>query len=98
MLTPQAVTVEASARDDLHTSHALVARGRTQARAGRVAAALADLDHALQSRAELAERDLATALATGVECRLARGELASAMALADQLVPLLDASGLTGAI
>lgn len=97
MLTPQAVTVEASARDDLRNPRALVARSRDQARAGRVAAALTDLDRALQSRAELPEPDLATALATGIECRLARGELAHAMALADHLVELQDAPGLTGA-
>ena len=36
-------------------------------------------------------------LATSIECRLARGELAAAMALADRLDPLLDAPGLTGA-
>jgi len=97
MLTPQAVTVEASARDDLHNLHALVARARAEARAGRIADAVADLDQALHSRADLAEPDLATALSIGVDCRLARGELAHAMALADQLVPLQDAPGLTGA-
>ncbi|WP_243060511.1 LuxR C-terminal-related transcriptional regulator [Nocardioides sp. SR21] len=97
MLTPQAVTVEASARDDLHPSRALVARGHARARAGLVRDALDDLDRALGPRTEISGVDLATALATSVECRLARGELSTAMARADQLVPLLDAAGLVGA-
>ncbi|GAA4373375.1 helix-turn-helix transcriptional regulator [Nocardioides caricicola] len=97
MLTPQAVTVEASARDDLHHPRALVARGHARARAGLVSDALHDLERALESRSELDDADLALALATSVECRLARGELAAAMARADQLLPLLEAAGTAGA-
>lgn len=99
MLTPQAVTVEASARDDLHTPQALLARGRARARAGRLAGALDDLDRVrLDHPAELDELQLATLVATSVECRLARGELATAAALGEWLDPMLDVPGTTGAV
>lgn len=99
MLTPQAVIVEASARDDLHTAHTLLSRGRARARAGHVVDALDDLDRArLLAPGQLDQPDLAMLLATSVDCRLGRGELAAAEALADQLDPLLDAPGLTGAV
>lgn len=49
-------------------------------------------DH-LESRETLNEADLATLLATLVECRLARGELAEAMVLGDELAPYLTATG-----
>lgn len=99
MLTPQAVTVEASARDDLHDSHALLARGRDLARAGRVTAALADLDGIRLTRPEeLTKTELALLVTTSIECRLARGELPAATDLAGWLDPLLDLPGLTGAV
>lgn len=99
MLTPQAVTVEASARDDLPNPHALLVRGRDLARAGRVTDALADLDLVRAHRPEeLGEAELATLVTTSVECRLARGEIGTATALASWLDPLLDTPGPAGAV
>ena len=98
MLTPQAVTVEASARDDLHNAHTLLVRGRVLARAGQVTDALDDLDRARERAVELGELELATLLTTSIDCRLARGELSIAMALADLLDPVLDAPGMAGAM
>ena len=99
MLTPQAVTVEASARDDLHNSHALLVRGRELARAGRIGAALADLDLVRMHRPEdLSEVELATLVTTSVECRLARGEIGTATAHASWLDPLLETPGISGAV
>jgi DNA-binding NarL/FixJ family response regulator len=98
MLTPQAVTVEAPARDDLHNAHTLVLRGRVRSRAGQVTDALDDLDRAREQATDLAALELATLLATSIECRLARGELSVAMTLAEMLDPLLDESGMTGAM
>ena len=98
MLTPQAATAEASARDDLHTPRTLLARGRARAREGRIADALDDLGRALDlAPGELDDLELALLLATSIDCRLARGELATAMTLAEQLDPLLDAPGMVGA-
>ena len=98
MLTPQATIAEASARDGLHTSRTLLVRGFTRARAGQVTKALEDLS-AVHSDpdARLTDLERAALLTTGIDCRLARGELAIALALGDDLDLLLEAPGLTGA-
>ena len=49
-------------------------------------------DH-VENRATLGHADLATLLTTLVECRLARGELAEAMVLGDDLAPYLKGDG-----
>ena len=99
MLTPQAATAEASARDDLHTPHTLLARGRARARAGRVADALDDLDRAPRPGARRARR------AASSRCCWRPASTAGWRAASspprwpsrDQLDPLLDAPGLAGA-
>src|SRR4051794_26159016 len=93
MLMPQADLAEAAARDDLHTSHALVARGCSRARAGQVTAALADLDDARQDWDAMSDLDRAVLLATSIECRLARGELTPALADGEAIGVLLDGPG-----
>jgi ATP/maltotriose-dependent transcriptional regulator MalT len=47
----------------------------------------------VENRETLGHADLATLLTTLVECRLARGELAEAMVLGDELAPYLDNDG-----
>lgn len=67
------------------------------ARAGRIVEALAELA-ALQATSEPSDLDRALLLATAIECRLARGDLAEAMTLAKDLTPHLDLPGVAGAI
>ena len=97
MLTPQADLAEASARDDLQTPRTFLGRGCMRARAGRTTAALADLDEARRHWLKLTDLDRAALLTTSIDCRLARGELSSAMADGEALGALLDAPGLAGA-
>lgn len=97
MLTPQADLAEASARDDLQTPRTFLARGCLRARAGRITAALADLDAARRHWARLRDLERAALLTTSIDCRLARGELSSAMTDGEALDALLEAPGLTGA-
>ncbi|WP_028637795.1 helix-turn-helix transcriptional regulator [Nocardioides sp. URHA0032] len=97
MLTPQAGLAEASAREDLRTLHALVARGCSRARAGQITAALADLDEARQDWLRLSDLDRAALLTTSIDCRLARGELTPATTDGEALGVLLDGTGLVGA-
>ena len=98
MLTPQATIAEASARAGLHTARTLLVRGFTRARAGQVTKSLEDLTavHA-DSDARLTDLERAALLTTGIDCRLARGELALALSLGEELDPLLEVSGLAGA-
>ena len=88
MLTPQATIAEASARDGLHTARTLLVRGFTRARAGQVTKSLEDLTavHA-DSDARLTDLERAALLTTGIDCRLARGELALALSLGEELDP-----------
>ncbi|MGZ4448151.1 MAG: helix-turn-helix transcriptional regulator [Nocardioides sp.] len=67
------------------------------ARAGLVAEAVAELG-ALRASGPLEPLESAFALACGIECRLARGDVGEALALGEELYPHLEASGLTGAV
>jgi len=83
----------------LLTRDGLAARACAEARAGRIGAALSDLDRTRAGAWDaLDEPERATVLATALDCRLARGDLAAAMALAEALGGFLDRPGLTGAI
>lgn len=75
--------------DELHTSRDLL-------RAGRIGAALRDLETVVA--AETDPERAVVALASLLECRLARGELAAAGRLADRLGALAPAAGRRGAI
>ena len=77
----------------------LAARGYAMARAGRIGAALADLEE-LRSTGwdDLDDLDRASVLTTAVDCRLARGDLSAAMGLGEALGGFLDRPGLTGAV
>lgn len=97
MPVPQADPVGAPARADVPAPDALVARGWSRARAGEVTRALADLDGARRSWADLDDLARAALLATAIDCRLARGEIGAAMDDGDALEPLLDRPGLPGA-
>ncbi len=69
-------------------------------RAGQIAEALTALDGLDSDAAAIATSspaDRARLLASTIDCRLARGDLAEAMALADGLAPHLEAGGLAGA-
>lgn len=92
---------EASADDHLDalsSPRAQARRAFARARAGRIGDALADLE-GLRSQGwvELEELDRAAVLTTALDCRLARGELSSAMTLGEALGGYLDGPGLTGA-
>jgi len=81
------------ARARLYAASALV-------RAGRLAegiAALSALDADAEAVAGFGDAERAQMLATTIDCRLARGDLAEAMALGDGLVPYLEMEGLAGA-
>ncbi|MEP9363106.1 LuxR C-terminal-related transcriptional regulator [Nocardioides sp. CN2-186] len=79
-------------------SRELLAGAFTAARAGRVRVALADLDRVRAGSTDaLSELDRAALLTTSIDCRLARGELAEALSLGEQLGRHLDAAGLVGA-
>jgi len=54
--------------------------------------------HGPGSSEPLPDVELATLLAALVECRLARGDLATAMTVGDDLTPMLDGSGLAAAL
>ena len=74
---------------------ALLTDACVQVRAGDLKDGMARLlalraDH-VENRETLDHADLATLLTTLVECRLARGELAEAMVLGDELAPYLEA-------
>ncbi len=97
MLMPRAGFAEASARDDLQTSHVRVARGSSRARAGRVTAALADLDDARRDWGAMSDLDRAVLLATSIDCRLARGELTPALTDGEAVGVLLERPGPVGA-
>ncbi|WP_193607629.1 helix-turn-helix transcriptional regulator [Nocardioides lijunqiniae] len=73
--------------DPLHAASALV-------RAGAIGAALGELDALATGSDALDETGRARLLALRVECRLARGDLAEAMRLADQLAPYVERAGL----
>lgn len=76
----------------------LLAGAFLAARAGRVRVALADLDRIRAGETSgLTELDRAALLTTTIDCRLARGELAEALALGEQLGRHLDAPGMVGA-
>ncbi|WP_028643825.1 LuxR family transcriptional regulator [Nocardioides sp. URHA0020] len=76
----------------------LLDRGLLNARAGAIGAAL---DYLTQAQAagsgELGRVQRAALLTTLVDCRLARGELAEARIVGEQLGPFLERPGLTGA-
>lgn len=97
MLTPQAGSALASARDGIQTPQTHVALGGTHARAGEVGLALAHLEAAREDWDGLGDLDRSALLTAAVDCRLARGELGPAMDDAEALGPLLDRPGLTGA-
>lgn len=77
----------------------LAARACAAARAGRITAALAELE---RLRAEEWDRleglDRAAVLTTTLDCRLARGDLSTAMSLGEALGAFLDRPGLAGAV
>lgn len=77
----------------------LAARAYAAARAGRITAALAELE---RLRAEewdrLGDLDRAAVLTTTLDCRLARGDLSTAMTLGEALGAFLDRPGLAGAV
>ena len=54
--------------------------------------------HGPDSSEPLPDVELATLLGALIDCRLARGDLASAMTLGDELTPLLSGSGLAAAL
>ncbi|WP_269214284.1 LuxR C-terminal-related transcriptional regulator [Nocardioides sp. cx-173] len=67
-------------------------------RAGAISAALLDLDGLAADRGARGEADRARLLALQIECRLARGDLAEAMRLGDQLAAYDGRRGLAGAL
>lgn len=69
------------------------------ARAGRVTEVLAEVD-ALRADAvpEQGSTDAALLLATGLDCRLARGDVGAALALGDELTAYLSVPGPAGAL
>ena len=79
------------------TEFTLLTLGRTHARAGQVTSALDTLAPLARSLADLGDT-APLVIATLVECRLARGELAPARALTDEIVPWQHRTGRTGAI
>lgn len=97
----RAELAEASAGDHLDAPggpRALARRACSRARAGRIGDALVDLDRLRsQGWGELDELDRASVLTTALDCRLARGELPSAMTLGESLSAFLDGPDLTGA-
>ncbi|GAA1159516.1 LuxR C-terminal-related transcriptional regulator [Nocardioides aquiterrae] len=97
MLTPQADLAEASVRDDVPSPRATLSRGCALARAGRLTAALADLDAARRHVQRLTDLERAALFTTSIDCRLARGELAAAAADGEELGALLGGLGMTGA-
>jgi DNA-binding NarL/FixJ family response regulator len=66
-------------------------------RAGAIGAALLELDALAAGRGTLAEEDRSRLVALQLDCRLARGDLADAMRLRDELAPYVGHPGLTGA-
>ena len=76
----------------------LLARGLGNARAGAIGTAIEYLTRAGEAGPhELDHVQRATLLATTLECRLARGELADARAVGEQLGPYLERPGPAGA-
>ena len=76
----------------------LAARGYARARAGRIGEALEDLDQVRsQGWDGVGDLDHAAVLTTALDCRLARGDLSTAMTHGEALGVLLDRPGLTGA-
>ena len=86
---------EADKRAPIADPRELLERGLFNARAGAISAAVGYLDRALAG--ELDEAQLAAGLVAAIDARLARGELAEAVTLAERLAALLDAPGLVGA-
>ncbi|MCW2852182.1 MAG: Regulatory protein luxR family [Nocardioides sp.] len=76
---------------------AAVDRASALVRAGAIGAALSELEMLAGAAASLDAAGRSRLLALRSECRLARGDLAEAMRLADDLTPYLDVSGLAGA-
>ncbi|WP_134740474.1 LuxR family transcriptional regulator [Nocardioides sp. 503] len=66
-------------------------------RAGAIGAALRDLDALATASGTLDAAGRARLLALRSECRLARGDLAEAMRLVDELTPHVETTGLAGA-
>jgi ATP/maltotriose-dependent transcriptional regulator MalT len=96
MPTPQAT--EASARNDRASARPLLTRAFDNARAGRVATALIDLDRVrVHDWGGLGDLDRVALLTTALDCRLARGDLGAALGHAEDLAPFLDHAGLVGA-
>jgi ATP/maltotriose-dependent transcriptional regulator MalT len=79
------------------TDVAAVDRASALVRAGAIGAALSELEMLAGAAASLDAAGRSRLLALRSECRLARGDLAEAMRLADDLTPYLDVSGLAGA-
>lgn len=77
----------------------VLTRARELTRLGEVNAALAHLERLRASGVlEPACPDQAVLLATAIDCRLARGDVGEAMALGDELGPILDLPGTAGAL
>jgi ATP/maltotriose-dependent transcriptional regulator MalT len=99
MLMPLATVAEAPARDDLHHLRTLLARASARARAGLLTDSLADVAEVhTRAASGLTDLEQATLLTTGIDVRLARGELELALSLGDELEPLLEVPGLAGAL
>ena len=79
------------------TEFHLLSLGRTHARAGQVTSALDTLSPLARSLADLGDT-APLVIATLVECRLARGEVAQARALTDDIVPWQHRAGRLGGI
>ncbi len=79
------------------TEFHLLTLGRTHARAGQVTSALDTLTPLARSLADLGDT-APLVIATLVECRLARGEVAEARALTDDIVPWQHRAGRLGGI
>jgi DNA-binding NarL/FixJ family response regulator len=67
-------------------------------RAGDLTEGIDSLEALREREAELTDAERALLLGTLLDCRLARGELAPAMALGDELKPLLDGGGMAAAL
>ena len=79
------------------TEFNLLTLGRTHARAGQVTSSLDTLAPLARSLADLGDT-APLVIATLVECRLARGEIAQARALTDDIVPWQHRAGRLGGI
>ncbi len=99
MPSTRASAPEVSKREAPDDPRELLSRGLLNARAGAISAALGYLDGATLAPSDaLDDLERALLLATSLDCRLARGELAEATSIGERLDKLRDQPGRPGAV